>query len=352
MSKSLTPAVRRQIIAYDPADPAAPSVSEFCRSLGISRPSFYKVRDRFRVEGNAALNPRSRAPREPARVYTDGTVKIVLGVRKRLAGKGWDAGAKSIWHACVDEALFSGPVPSVSTIARILADAGVVEKNPRKRPRTSYIRFQRAAAMELWQLDAFEFKLFDADTDAERTKVTVYQLLDDSTRFDVGSSAHARPENGEDAVTAVTVALDAYGVPHELLSDNGSAFNLARRGAVVELQRVLADRGCLGITGSFRSPTTQGKDERSHQTLQRFLNAHHPQTLERLQELLIKYREYYNHRRHHQSLPGEMTPAQAWAASEHRPSDGAPIPHSDLIAKALAYKDQAVADTVCVINCL
>lgn len=225
MSKSLSPAVRRRIIAYDPSDPGSPSVSEFCRSLGISRPSFYKVRERYKTEGNAALNPRSRAPKQPARRYTDDAAKVVLGVRARLTGRGWDAGPKSIWHLCVDEALVPGAVPSVSTIARMLADAGVVEKNPRKRPRSSFIRFQRAAAMEMWQLDAFEFKLFDHEVEAERTKVTVYQLLDDSTRFDVGSTAWALPENGADAVATVTAAFEAYGVPQELLSDNGAAFN-------------------------------------------------------------------------------------------------------------------------------
>ena len=55
MSKSLTPAVRRQIIAFNPAEPGAPSVAQFCRELGVSRPSFYKVRGRFAKEGNAAL---------------------------------------------------------------------------------------------------------------------------------------------------------------------------------------------------------------------------------------------------------------------------------------------------------
>lgn len=344
MSKSLMASTRRQIIAYDPADPDSPSISELCRRLGISRPSFYKVRERFMVEGNAALNPRSRAPKRPAHVYTADTTKIVLSVRTRLVGKGWDAGPKSIWHVCVDEALFTGPIPSVSTIARILADAGVVEKNPRKRPRTSYIRFQRSAAMEMWQLDGLEYKLFDADSDTDRSKVTIYQLLDDSTRFDVGTSAYTRPENGDDAVAAVTAALEVYGVPQELLSDNGAAFNLTRRGAITGLQRMLADRGCLGITGQFRHPTTQGKDERSHQTLKRFLNAHTPKTLERVQELLIEYRDYYNHRRHHQSLPGEMTPGQAWSTIEHRPGLGVPIPHADLIARALTYKDQHDAD--------
>lgn len=145
MSKSLSPAARRKIIAYDSTDPNAPSISEFCRTHGISRPSFYNVRDRYTAEGNAALNPRPRAPKKPARTFTNDTATIVLDVRQHLTSSGWDAGPKTIWFTVVDEALFpDDQIPSVSTIARILKDAGVVAKNPRKRPRTSYIRFQRA----------------------------------------------------------------------------------------------------------------------------------------------------------------------------------------------------------------
>ena len=78
MSKSLPPATRRQIIAFDPAAPDAPSVSEFCRAVGISRPSFYNLRERYAAEGNGALNPRSRAPKTPARVFERDTVEAVL----------------------------------------------------------------------------------------------------------------------------------------------------------------------------------------------------------------------------------------------------------------------------------
>ncbi|WP_454293388.1 integrase core domain-containing protein [Salana multivorans] len=339
MSRSLTPAVRRQIVAFDPEDPGSPSITVFCRSLGISRPSFYNVRRRFVVEGNAALNPRSRAPKRAARVYDEVMVQSVLEARAELVKQGWDAGARSIWHKCVDEDTFAGGrVPSVSTIARVLAEAGVVVKNPRKRPRSSYIRFQRAAAMELWQLDAFEYRLFDPDG----TKITIYQVLDDSTRFDVGTVAFSRPENGTDAVTAVMAAVAAHGAPQELLSDNSNAFNLTRRGGLTQLQRKLADHGCLAICGRVASPTTQGKNERSHQTLQRFLTAHAPASLERVRSLLIAYREYYNHRRHHQGLPQQITPAQAWASIEHRPAAEGPIQHTEILALAHAKAAQAL----------
>lgn len=61
----------------------------------------------------------------------------------------------------------------------------------------------------MWQLDAFEYTLFNTD----KTKITVYQIVDGSTRYDVGTSACVGPENGTDAVTTVRAAIAAHGVP-------------------------------------------------------------------------------------------------------------------------------------------
>lgn len=65
--------------------------------------------------------------------------------------------------------------------------------------------------------------------DRARAEVTISQLLEDSTRLDVGKQAFADPENGNDAVSA---AANCYLTPQELLSDNGGPFNLARQGSV------------------------------------------------------------------------------------------------------------------------
>lgn len=344
MPRSLTPSVRRQIIEFDPFAADGPSVSEFCQRLNISRPSFYKIRRRFLHEGNTALNPRSSAPKNPVRIFDHQTTEIVLRIRARLKKEGWDNGPKSIWFAGVDTGEFAAPIPSVATIARILASSGVTNANPRKRPRSAWLRFSRAAAMEMWQLDAFEYRLVDAQgVGGLGTKVTVYQLLDDSTRFDVGTMCFANPENGADAIVTLDAAFTEYGVPKELLSDNGLAFSQARRGSISATERFLADRGCLGITGRGSHPQTQGKNERSHQTILRFLDANAPETLERLTALIGDYRTYYNFRRRHQGLPGSMTPGQAWDAAEHRPTDGTAISHDVLQARADSYRDRTLA---------
>jgi len=84
MTNSLTPRVRADIINYDPTQPGALSVTEFCRSLKVSRSVFYKIRTRSQHESTAALHPRSRAPKEPARRYGPDVVNELLRIRKQL----------------------------------------------------------------------------------------------------------------------------------------------------------------------------------------------------------------------------------------------------------------------------
>lgn len=342
MSNTLSASIRRQIIEFDPGLPDSASISQFCLHLGISRPSYYKVKKRYIAEGNKALNPHSRAPKTAVRIYGDQTKDLVLRIRQRMAKAGWDHGPQSIWFEGVDSDEFGERIPSVATIGRILAEAGVTKTNARKRPRRAWMRFSRSFPMEMWQIDGLEYRLFDEDG----TKATIYQLLDDGTRFDVGTLCFDRPENGDDAIATLRAAFAEYGVPQELLSDNGLSFNQARRGNIGGTEIFLAEHGCRGITGRTWHPETQGKNERSHQTLTRFLDAHAPKNLEQLAKLLVRYREHYNHRRRHQSLKvgsTHLTPAQAWEAGEHHGSDRIPIDIAQLQATAAAYRDKQLA---------
>lgn len=103
------------------------SISQFCQKLGISRHSYYKVKKRYIAEANKALNPWSRPPKSLLKVHGDQTADVVLRIRRRLAISGWDHGSQSIWFEVVDTAEFGDKVPSVATIGRMIAMAGVTE---------------------------------------------------------------------------------------------------------------------------------------------------------------------------------------------------------------------------------
>lgn len=125
MSNSLSPRIRASIINYDPTQPHALTVTEFCRSVKISRSVFYKVRAR------AALHPRSRAPKSPARRYGPEVVNELVRIRKRLKSDGWDYGPRTIHYEAATQESFPGEtVPSVATIARLLSAVGQVDPAP------------------------------------------------------------------------------------------------------------------------------------------------------------------------------------------------------------------------------
>lgn len=337
MTNALSPTTRAVIINYDPTQPHALSVSDFCKSVKISRSVFYKIRLRAASESAAALHPRSRAPKQPARRYGTEVVNELVRIRKQLKTDGWDYGPRSIYHEAALQETFPGSrVPSVATIARLLSAVGQVDAAPKKRPKSSYIPFTRATAMALWQLDAFEYRL------ATGTVATIYQLLDDATRYDVGTWAYTRHENSADAQRVLERAIDQYGAPQELLSDNSLAFNQLRQGRVGAVEIFLASRGTMPITGLPGKPTTQGKNERSHQTLVRFLDAHKPANLEQLRARISRYREHYNNRRPHQSLD-QATPGTAWELLAHTPA-AEPIPVAVLQGKAARYRQLRTLD--------
>lgn len=120
---------------------------------------------------------------------------------------------------------------------------------------------------ELWQIDAVVYRLFDV----AHTQVTIYQVIDDASRFDVGTKAFTLPENGLDARTALNEAFARYRKPQEILSDNSEAFATYHRGRLSATEVCLAEQGVMAIAGF--APTTQGKDERAHRTLVQFLDA-------------------------------------------------------------------------------
>ncbi|GAA5225907.1 hypothetical protein GCM10025778_04370 [Paeniglutamicibacter antarcticus] len=101
-----------------------------------------------------------------------------------------------------------------------------------------------------------------------------------------------------------------------LSTDNGAALNPTRRGIEGKLVTYVSSLGVKVITGKPYKPTTQGKNERFHQTLFRWLDKQPlAATLRELQDLVDRFDLIYNTERPHQGLPGRITPQQSWAAT-------------------------------------
>ena len=93
---------------------------------------------RYRAKGEAAFEPRSRRPKTSPNAISDHTADLIMRLRKELAGQGLDAGPETIcWHLQHHHQVRVSP----ATVSRYLTRAGLVVPEPRKRPRSSYLRF-------------------------------------------------------------------------------------------------------------------------------------------------------------------------------------------------------------------
>lgn len=282
------------------------SVAEFCHRLEISRTSYYRLRARATDGGfAAAMAPQSRAPKHPVSRYDQFTDQAIAVTRGDLVKEHLEAGPWSIWWRLIQQGV--EPVPSRSTIARRLRRMGLVEPNPKKRPRSSWRRFTRSRPNELWQLDGVDWHV-------EGQPVTIFQTQDDCTRVIPALLAVAGGETGEGARAALAAGFAARGRPAAVSTDNGKAFNQHRYGKISETERWLASQGIRPISGSVSHPQTQGKVERSHQPLEAWLSHHPTQTITELNNELDRFTRYYNTERQHQGLGFGTTPLMAWQA--------------------------------------
>lgn len=294
-------------------------MTTFCVEHQISRKTFYAIRARTRTDGaTAALEPRSRRPRNSPTQLSDETKQQALGVRAALESCGLDHGPISVFDKM--HAIGLESVPSVASLARIFRQAGVSKAEPRKKPRSAWRRFVYPAPNACWQLDATGYVL------TRGRQCVIFQLIDDHSRYAVASHA-AWGETSEAAIAVFNKAVAAHGVPQRLLSDNGIALNPARRGYQGRLVKHLSRLGVEAITGKPYKPTTQGKNERFHQTLFRYLDKQPlASTLAELQAQIDAFDDIYNNERPHQGLPGRVTPHTAWEAT---PKAEAPHPKPD-----------------------
>jgi transposase InsO family protein len=293
------------------------TVTAAAAESGISRRHLQRLLARYRAGGLEALEPRSRRPKTTP-IATPAEVRgRVVELRVKLTADGLDAGPETIrWHL-EREGLTA---PSTSTIRRILHGAGLITPAPRKRPRSSYTRFEMAQPNEMWQSDFIHWQLADG------TDVEILSWLDDHSRYLLSLTAH-QPVTGDEVVATFLAAVDAHGAPASTLTDNGRVYTARFGGGRNAFEYLLPLLGVQQKNGSPGHPQTQGKVERFHQTLQRWLRSRPPaRTLSELESQLDEFRQHYNELRPHRALkrrtPGHayrQTPKALPAGNGHAP---------------------------------
>ncbi|GAA3824685.1 hypothetical protein KACC15558_03500 [Brevibacterium ammoniilyticum] len=299
MADRITTHLRRKILAHKPTE--TDTVTAFCRENSVSRDSYYRIKNE-----DTPLQAGSTAPVNPHTTFPELTWELVRQYRRELAEAGYDDGPRSIKWTMIRNDHPAHLIPSTSRIGVFLRQEGLTRLNPKKRPHTSYKRFQKEFANELWQLDGFEYR------PEPNTVFTIIQTVDDCTRVMTALGLTPGGETSEATLAILTAAIDEYGKPREILCDNARAFTLQRYGMVGTIDTAMAAQGIIMTPGPFYHPRNQGKIERAHQPVLKRLNAVRPRTREDIETVLMDFRTHYNHHRQHQGLKNGLTPAAAW----------------------------------------
>jgi len=277
------------------------NVSELARRFGVSRTTAYKWLGRFGQGGAQTLADRSRRPvRSPRRSSANIAERVATLRREHPAWGGRKLRARLL-------ALGEPLVPASSTITGILRREGLLDPDASIK-HTAFMRFEHAAANDLWQMD------FKGHFAMEQGRCHPLTVLDDHSRYSLGLQAcgNERTETVQERLTAM---FRRYGLPWRMLMDNGSPWGDDGTHPYTPLTLWLLRMDIAISHGRPYHPQTQGKDERFHRTLKAEVLRQALRDLAHCQERFDSWREVYNCERPHEAL-GMAVPASRYRASQ------------------------------------
>lgn len=295
-------------------------VVEVAARLGVSRQTVHTWINRYCAEGIDGLKDRSHRPKHCPHQMPATAEARVLELRRLHPG--W--GPRRLEHQLARAGF--APAPSRSAIYRCLVRHGLISPRPKRRRHEDYKRWERGRSMELWQMDVLSGILLRDGTDLK-----CVTGIDDHSRFCV--VAQLVPRATARAVCgAFAGALERFGVPDEVLTDNGKVFT-GRYGPTPHetlFDRLCRENGIRHLLTGVRSPTTTGKIERFHRTLRtEHLEGRTFATAAVAQRELNAFVEAYNTERPHQAIR-MRAPAERFRLGGPTSADVLP-PHTEAI---------------------
>lgn len=274
------------------------SLTELCRSFGISRPTAYKIIHRFEECGIEGLKEKSKNPRKHPNKTKESVEQRIIELKEKHNLWGAKKIRKLLFNDCYEK-----DIPSVVTVHNILSRHGLV-KAPKqlRRVKPVFQIFDPKKCNEVWSAD-YKGKFLMGN------KVYCHPLTiaDSKSRFLFTAKGHYH-ENLRAAKSEFTKVFRKYGIPKQLHTDNGSPF-----GSVAAIQRFtrlsywFIDLGIIPVFSDPAHPEQNGRHERMHRDLKASCAKPAAYDLKAQQRRLNRFVEEYNHVRPHEAL-GMETP--------------------------------------------
>ena len=279
---------RKEIVTL--ASQPGANIRELCRRFKVSAKTMYKWIGRYRAEGEAGLQNRSRRPhRSPGRM---GTVleRKILSMRKK--NRGW--GARKIGNRL--EVLGTANVPVPSAIHRVLQRNGAIDP-AESRKHQAWKRFEHEAPNQLWQMD---FKGHMPLTGGGRCHPLT--VVDDHSRYNLCLAACA-DEQRNTVQNRLELTFRRYGLPEAFFVDNGNPWGDSSGQRWTKFAVWLLKLGVDVLHSRPYHPQSRGKNERFHRTLKAEVFALRQfRDLAEVQRAFDDWRTIYNLQRPHQAL--------------------------------------------------
>jgi transposase InsO family protein len=274
------------------------TVKDAAAAVGVSRQTLHSWLGKYEADGLEGLSDGSHRPHAHPWQMPAAVEAVVLEARRTHPS--W--GPRRI----VVELARKDVITSKSAVYRCLRRAGLIEPDGRRRRKREWKRWERGVPNELWQMDVVGGFLI-----ADNSRAKALTGVDDHSRMCVSARLMAR-ERTQPVCDGLSAALRTYGVPQQILTDNGRVFTGKYNTPPTEVlfDRICRENGIDHLLTQPRSPTTTGKIERFHRTMRAEFDTRQVfSSLRVAQQALDEWVVYYNTARPHQALD-DASPAE------------------------------------------
>jgi len=269
------------------------SITELSKMYGVSRVTIYKWLIRFKAEGPAGFQERSRAPRQHPNAIPSEMVKMLVSAR--LSHPRWGPKKIQVW---LSEQYPDEEWPSLSTMSVIFKREGLVKPRLVRHTVGAY-------TLPFLECD-HPNKVWSADFKGQfRTKdgKICYPLTitDNFSRFILLCRGLERPTHDHVRPWFETT-FKKYGLPEAIRTDNGAPFASVGLGGLSRLSAWFIKLGIRPERIEKAHPEQNGRHERMHRTLKEATVTPPRKDLTEQQKAFNDFVEEYNYQRPHEAL--------------------------------------------------